>query len=69
VALLKRLSARIPIPGLGGAAHGHFRAHRIVDPLIYAGVSVAFTTVAALACLVPSIRASRIDPLLALPAD
>jgi ABC-type antimicrobial peptide transport system permease subunit len=36
------------------------------DPLIYAGVAILFTAVAALACLVPSFRASRIDPLVAL---
>ena len=36
------------------------------DPLIYAGVAILFTIVAALACLVPSLRASRIDPLVAL---
>jgi len=30
---------------------------------------VVFTVVATLACLVPSVRASRIDPLAALRAD
>jgi putative ABC transport system permease protein len=40
-----------------------------VDPLIYAGVAVLFAAVAALACLIPSLRASRIDPLIALRAD
>jgi len=39
------------------------------DPLIYGGVVLLFTTVATLACLLPSFRASRIDPLLALRAD
>ncbi len=39
------------------------------DPLIYGGVAVLFTIVATLACLLPSFRASRIDPLLALRAD
>jgi ABC-type lipoprotein release transport system permease subunit len=42
---------------------------RPLDPAIYAGVAALFTTVAALACLLPSLRASRIDPLLALRAD
>ena len=43
-----------------------------VKPLdlgIYAGVAVVFTAIAALACLIPSLRAARIDPLLALRAE
>ena len=39
------------------------------DPPIYAGVATLFALVAALACLIPSLRASRIDPLVALRAD
>jgi len=40
-----------------------------IDPLVY-GVGVGgFVIVAALACLVPSLRASRIDPIIALRAD
>jgi predicted permease len=40
-----------------------------LDPLIYGGVTIVFALVATLACLVPSLRASRIDPLLALRAE
>ncbi len=40
-----------------------------LDPLIYGGVALLFAAVAALACLIPSLRASRIDPLVALRAD
>lgn len=40
-----------------------------LDPLVYAGVAVVFTLVATLACLAPSMRAARIDPLVALRAD
>ncbi len=40
-----------------------------LDPVIYAGVAVLFSAVAALACLLPSLRACRIDPLLALRGD
>jgi predicted permease len=39
---------------------------RPLDPLVYGGVTVVFTIVAALACLIPSARAARIDPLRAL---
>jgi predicted permease len=39
---------------------------RPFDPLVYGGVAVLFALVAALACLLPSLRASRINPLDAL---
>jgi predicted permease len=42
---------------------------RPLDPVIYAAVAALFTAVATLACFVPSWRASRIDPLVALRAD
>jgi len=41
---------------------------RPIDPIVYAVVAAVFTIVATLACLVPSWRASRIDPLIALRA-
>jgi predicted permease len=37
-----------------------------LDPIVYAGVAIVFAIVGTCACLVPSIRASRIDPLVAL---
>jgi len=42
---------------------------RPLDPIVYVGVAVVFTLIASLACLVPSMRASRIDPLVALRAE
>jgi putative ABC transport system permease protein len=40
-----------------------------LDPLVYAGVAGLFTLIAALASLLPSLRAARVDPLVALRAD
>jgi ABC-type antimicrobial peptide transport system permease subunit len=37
-----------------------------IDPLVYAIVATLFVVVATLACLAPSLRAARIDPLAAL---
>jgi predicted permease len=58
--------------GLAGAAGASRLIRQLlfgVQPLdvaIYAGIAVVFATVAALACLAPSLRASRIDPLVAV---
>jgi len=40
-----------------------------LDPMIFGGVVVLFVAIAALACLVPSLRASRVDPLVALRTE
>jgi putative ABC transport system permease protein len=40
-----------------------------LDPLIYAAVTVLFASIAIVACLLPSLRASRIDPIIALRAE
>jgi putative ABC transport system permease protein len=40
-----------------------------LDPLTYAGVAGLLITIALAACLVPAIRASRLDPVRALHAD
>jgi predicted permease len=70
-----RLVAVGLIIGLAGAA---FAARLIrtllfqvepLDPAIYAGVAALFVIVASLACLAPSLRASKIDPLTALRTD
>ena len=40
-----------------------------LDPLIYVTVTVLFSGIATVACLLPSLRASRIDPIIALRAE
>jgi predicted permease len=42
---------------------------RPVDPLLYGSVALLFGVIACFACLLPSLRASRIDPLEALRVD
>lgn len=39
------------------------------DPRIYLGVTALFVAISAIACLLPSLRASRVDPLIALRTD
>jgi putative ABC transport system permease protein len=42
---------------------------RPLDPMIFAVVSATLLMVAALACLIPAWRASRIDPMQALRTE
>jgi predicted permease len=70
-----RLVAIGLVIGLAGAA-GATRLIRTLlfdvgalDPVIYAGVAILFSMVGALACLLPSLRASHIDPLRALRTE
>ena len=42
---------------------------QLSDPLIYLGVAAMLALVAALACLFPALRASRVDPMVALRAE
>ena len=61
--------------GLAGSAAGSRLLSSLLfevkplDPLVFGGVTVLFAIVAVLACLLPSLRAARIDPLVALRTD
>ena len=79
VRMIMRSGLRLVAIGLGlglAAAAGAARVIqtllfdvRPLEPLVYAGVATTFALVASLACLLPSLRASRIDPIIALRAE
>jgi ABC-type antimicrobial peptide transport system permease subunit len=76
VALILGSGLRLVALGLGLGLAGAAGIARLIasllfnvaplDPLVYGGVTVLFAGVATLACLLPALRASRIDPLIAL---
>jgi ABC-type antimicrobial peptide transport system permease subunit len=65
--------------GLVAGVAGAFLSTRLIesllfgvaetDPLTFAAVSTLFVVVALVACLVPAMRATRVDPIVALSAD
>ena len=68
---LTALGIGIGLAGAAVAAHlirSLLTNVRPLDPLIYGGAAVLFAVIAVLACLLPSYRATRIDPLSALGA-
>ncbi len=76
VKLILRQGALLTLGGLGLGIAGAFALTRFLagllfevtptDPATYVTVSVLLTVVAIAACLIPSRRATKIDPLVAL---
>jgi predicted permease len=70
-----RLVAVGLVIGLAGSAAGSRLLSSLLyqieplDPLVFGGVTLLFGIVAVFACLMPSMRAARIDPIIALRAD
>ncbi len=70
-----RLVAIGLVVGLAGSAAGSRLLSSLLyqieplDPAVFGGVTVLFSIVAVFACLLPSLRAARIDPIIALRAD
>lgn len=63
------------VTGLGAAAGVAMLMRSLLfsiaplDPLVFSGVAVLFLIIALFACLLPSLRAARVDPLVALRTE
>jgi predicted permease len=74
-----RSSASLMVPGLivglalasaaARLAQALFVGVNVLNPLVYAGVALAHGAVVVVACIGPALRASRLDPLVALRTD
>ncbi|MEY2548553.1 MAG: hypothetical protein QOD64_1135, partial [Verrucomicrobiota bacterium] len=79
IGLVMKEGLRLSIVGLVVGLGLSFAATRLMrrllfevspsDPLLYSGVALFICTVAALACFVPALRATRIDPMQALRTE
>lgn len=76
IGMIMRSGAQLVAIGLVAGLAGAIAVARLIqsllfnvaplDPMVYAGVVVLFSLVAMLACLIPSMRASRVDPVTAI---
>jgi ABC-type antimicrobial peptide transport system permease subunit len=79
VALILRSGLRLVALGLVLGLAAAIGASRLIqtllfsvhplDPLIYVGVTLLFTLIGVLACLLPARRATQVDPIQALRAE
>jgi len=46
-----------------------FLGVNVLDPLVYLGVALAHAVIVVVACIGPALRASRLDPVVALRTD
>jgi ABC-type antimicrobial peptide transport system permease subunit len=46
-----------------------FLGVNVLNPLVYFGVAIAHGVIVLVACIGPALRASRLDPLVALRTD
>src|SRR4051812_43995587 len=79
IGLVMKEGLRLSVVGLVVGLGLSFAATRLMrrllfevspsDPLLYSGVALFICTIAALACFVPALRATRIDPMQALRTE
>jgi putative ABC transport system permease protein len=72
-------SAVLMVPGLGAGlvlaavtarlTQAVFLGVNVLNPLVYLGVALAHGCIVVVACIGPALRASRLDPLVALRTD
>jgi predicted permease len=77
--LILRGGLRLIVLGVVAGLIGSFALTRVLqsllfgvtahDPLVFAGIAALLVTIGTVACLLPALRATRIDPIAALRAD
>ena len=55
--------------GVARLTQAVFLGVNVLDPLVYLGVALAHAVIVVVACIGPALRASRLDPVVALRTD